>query len=315
MKAMQVRAWGQAPETASVPVPGLLDGHSLVRVMAATVGHLDRTIWRGQFLDPPDLPYVPGIEGSGIVEQSSRFPAGTRVWFRGGGLGTKTDGSWREYCLVPDPVLDVLPEAVSFETGAGFFSPCTSAWVALHDVGHLAPQDHVLVTGAAGAAGSIVCQLALAAGAKVTGIVGAAARAADLAEGVRPIVVARDAPRLPDTVRADLLIDTVGGAMLAAALPAVVPGGRAVLVGYVGGSALSLDLVQFIQRDVPLLPLNMLRREAAGRAAAPLLLGQLARGSLQVRLHGFRFDEAGVALEWLESPGHRGRALLVGWDG
>lgn len=313
MKAVRVHAWGQAPTVERMPKPIPPDGYSLVRVLAASVGHLDRTIWRGLFLDPPDLPYVPGIEGSGIIERSSRFPVGTRVWFRGGGLGTREDGSWREFCSVPDTVLGVLPDRVPFEAGATFFSPCTSAWVALNDVGRLESGEHLLVTGAAGAAGSIICQLALAAGARVTGIVGSEARIADLAAGVRPIVMARDDPQFPGTVRADLLIDTVGGPALAASLPAVAAGGRAVLLGYVGGAEFSLDLVDFIQRDVSLFPLNMLRREAAGRAAAPHLLNQLAEGRLQVRYQKFPFSGTATALEWLESPGHRGRAVL-GWD-
>lgn len=310
MKAMRVHAWGEAPVPGTVPDPVECEGHSIVRIEAASVGHLDRTIRDGAFLDPPALPYVPGVEGSGVVEHSRSFAAGTRVWFRGGGLGTRRDGSWCERCSVPDPILGVLPDDVSFEAGATFFSPCTSAWVALHEVGGLRAGERVLVTGATGAVGGIVCQLARAAGAEVLAVVGSPERLAQLDDGVRPIVVERDDPRAPDDLRADLLIDTVGGATLAALLPAVDAGGRAVLVGYLAGSRLVLDLTRFIQRDVSLLPLNMLRREAAGRAAAPGLLGRIAAGALRVEHRVFDFAQAGEALEWLGSPDHRGRAVL-----
>jgi len=70
------------------------------------------------------------------------------------------------------------------------------------------------------------------------------------------------------SAQADALIDTVGGPTLAAALRGVGPGGRAVLVGYTGGTTIQLDVPELLQRDVALLPLNMLRREAAGRDAA-----------------------------------------------
>jgi NADPH2:quinone reductase len=188
------------------------------------------------------------------------------------------------------------------------------AWVALHEVGGLRAGERVLVTGATGAVGSIACQFAAAAGADVTGVVGKAARVAQLAEGVRPIVVDRGDPRVPQGVQADLLIDTVGGATLAALLPSAVAGGRVVLVGYLGSSRLVLDLTQFIQHDVSLLPLNMLRREAAGRAAAPKLLERIAEDALCIEHRVFDFAQAGEALEWLGSPDHRGRAVLR-WGG
>lgn len=310
MKAVRVHAWGEAPALDEVPEPREVDGCSIVRIEAASVGHLDRTIWRGDFLHPPSLPYVPGIEGSGVVERSRSLRAGTRVWFRGGGLGTRRDGSWCERCVVPDAILGVLPDDVPFDAGATFFSPCTSAWVALHEVGRVRTGERVLVTGATGAVGSVACQLARAAGAEPIAVVGRTARLAQLGDGMRAAVVDRDDPRAPDGLQADLLIDTVGGATLAALLPALVVGGRAVLVGYLGGSRLVLDLTQFIQRDVSLLPLNMLTREAAGRAAAPGLLERIAEGALRVERRAFDFARAGEALEWLATPDHRGRAVL-----
>jgi NADPH2:quinone reductase len=314
MKAMRVHAWGEAPVLEMIPEPLERDAHSIVRIEAASVGHLDRTIWRGEFLHPPPLPWVPGVEGSGVVKRSRSLAAGTRVWFRGGELGTRGDGTWCERHAVPDSILGVLPDEVSFEAGRPSSRRAPLAWVALHEVGGLRAGERVLVTGATGAVGSIACQFAAAAGADVTGVVGKAARVAQLAEGVRPIVVDRGDPRVPQGVQADLLIDTVGGATLAALLPSAVAGGRVVLVGYLGSSRLVLDLTQFIQHDVSLLPLNMLRREAAGRAAAPKLLERIAEDALCIEHRVFDFAQAGEALEWLGSPDHRGRAVLR-WGG
>ena len=48
----------------------------------------------------------------------------------------------------------VLPEAVPMALGSAFFSPCTSAWVALHEVGRVRGGETVLVTGATSAVGS-----------------------------------------------------------------------------------------------------------------------------------------------------------------
>ncbi|SDI64280.1 zinc-binding dehydrogenase [Variovorax sp. OV700] len=115
----------------------------------------------------------------------------------------------------------------------------------------------------------------------------------------------------PPAASADLLIDTVGGSVLSSVLPAVRPGGRAVLIGYTAGPTLQLDIAYFLQRDVALLPLNMFRREAEGRAAVPGLLARLADGRLHLDVHSFALADAAMALEWIAQRGHRGRAVLI----
>ena len=89
------------------------------------------------------------------------------------------------------------------------------------------------------------------------------------------------------------------------------PGGRAVLVGYTAGRSVALDLAELMQRDLRLLPLNMLRREADARAAVPELLARLADGRLELALRTFPLSQAAEALAWIAERGHRGRAVQV----
>lgn len=288
MKAVRMAGFGAAPVLEELPDPQPRAGRTLVRMAAATVGHIDRTVWSGAFLRHPPLPYVPGVEAAGTVVAGGRYAPGQRVWVRGSGLGTTENGTWCELIDAPDEALGLLPDGIDMALGSAFFSPCTSAWVALHEVARLQPGERVLVTGATGAVGSMTVQLARDAGAAVLTQVDEAAR--------QPV---------------DLLIDTVGGPVLEAALPGVAPGGRAVLVGYTAGNTLPLNLAHFLQRDVALLPLNMFRREAAGRAAVPELLARLADGRLKLEVRRFGLAEAATALEWIAQRGHRGRAVLV----
>jgi NADPH2:quinone reductase len=287
---MRIHGWGEPPRLEELTEPAPQPGRSLVRMAATTASHLDRSIAAGAFLRHPPLPYVPGVEASGIVLQSERFEVGTRVWLRGAGLGTAEDGTWRETISAPDAALGLLPEAISMPLGAAFFSPCTAAWVALFEVGALKAGERVLVSGASGAVGGIAVQLARGAGAQV-GIAGE-----DDGDSADPF---------------DLLIDAVGGPPLAGHLARLVPGGRAVLVGYTAGRRVDLDLAELMQRDLRLLPLNMLRREAEARAAAPELLARLADGRLELALRTFPLAQAAEALAWIAERGHRGRAVLV----
>jgi NADPH:quinone reductase len=305
VKALRVHAWGEPPRVEELPDPAPSPGRSIVRMHAATVGHIDRTVWSGAFLRHPPLPYIPGVEAAGVVVHSERFAAGQRVWLRGAGLGTVRNGSWCELIDAPDQALGALPEQVPMALGSAFFSPSTSAWVALHDVGQLREGQRVLVTGATGAVGSLVMQLARDAGAQVRAVYFDGEQRSRLPAHVDAVSADALAPE------ADLLLDTVGGAALPAALRGVAPGGRAVLVGYAGGTETRLDLPELLQRDISLLPLNMFRREASGRAAAPALLERIAQGRLQLEVTEFPFEQAGAALEWIARRGHRGRAVLV----
>jgi len=309
MKAVRVAEWNVPVTVHEVADPLPMDGHTLVRVHAATVGHIDRTIWSGAFLRHPPLPYTPGVEAAGVVVSSSMFEPGDRVWIRGGGLGTITDGTWAEFVVAPDAALGRLPDGVSFELGSAFFSPCTSAWVALHTIGELAAGQRVVITGATGAVGAIAVQLAIEAGAEVIATVSRRERLDAVHRGAHGIVV--NGVDEVDAHEVDLLIDTVGGPVLSTVLPWVQPGRRAVLVGYLAGTTVEIHLPSFMQRDVSIHPLNMIRRDADGRAVAPDLLARLADGRLSLDVAAFPLADAAAAMDWIVQSGHTGRAVLT----
>lgn len=304
MRAMRIHAWGEPPRRDDLAEPVPQPGRTLVRMAATSVSHLDRSIAAGGFMRHPPLPYVPGVEAAGTVLQSERFPVGARVWLRGAGLGTGEDGTWCETISAPDAAIGLLPDAIDMPLGAAFFSPCTAAWVALFGVGALQPGERVLVSGASGAVGGVAVQLARASGARVG--------MGSVIDGVAALDVdAADVPADGSPPAFDLLVDAVGGDVLPILMRRLVPGGRAVLVGYTAGRRVELDLAELMQRDLRLLPLNMLRREAEARAAAPELLARLADGRLQLPLRTFPLAEAGAAMAWIGERGHGGRAVLV----
>ena len=139
----------------------------------------------------------------------------------------------------------------------------------------------------------------------------------DLAARFRGVPLPDELANAADLLRAagltvDLLVDTMGGPGLAGLLRSVAPGGRAVLVGYVSGTRLELDLSRdLIQRDVSLLPVNMLRRQRAAREAAEALLPRLARGELTLPVTRYPLAEAPAALAALARGRVTGRLALT----
>lgn len=323
MRAVRVHNWGAAPVVEEVPKPELAEGDTLVRVRAAAVAHLDRTVASGTFEIKPDLPYTGGVEGAGVVVESDRFEPGTLVMLRGGGLGLTRDGTWAEYVGVRSRHLTPLPDGMSAPLGATYFVPLTTAATALEAVGRLGawPLDGVdtngdevvVVTGAAGAVGSMVAQLALRSGARVIGLVGSEAAAGRVVEGVEPVLaVDVDAAALLAKERpASLLVDTLGGCALADRMRWVRPGGRAVAIGYVLGETLSIDLPNWLLQDVALLPVNMIRRTEEARTLADRLAPLLVTGELTLGVQQFDLGDAADAMAMLASGGLAGRAVLV----
>jgi NADPH:quinone reductase-like Zn-dependent oxidoreductase len=323
MKAVRVHDWGVAPVVEDVPVPVPAEGTTLVRVEAAAVGHLDRTVAGGNFGMKPALPYVGGVEGCGRVVASDELPEGTRVMLRGGGLGLVKDGTWAELVSARTANLLVLPEGMSPAVGATYFVPLTTAATALGTVGRLggwgapdvasAADEVVVVAGAAGAVGAMVAQLALREGARVLGLVLDQEQADRLPSGVEPLLAGDDEQLavLAKERPASLLVDTLGGQQLTDRLGWVRAGGRAVSIGYVAGEAATLDLPNWLLLDVPLLPVNMIRRDAEARAFAAELAPLLVSGELVVDVEEFAFADAARALELLGAGRLRGRAVLV----
>ena len=313
MLAARVHAWGSTPVVEEVPDPKPSPGESLIQLEAAAVGHLDLTIAGGHFPVSPPLPYVGGVEGCGIVVESESLAAGSRVLIRGAGMGIERDGCWAELASVPDSALSPAPSGMTPELASSYFVPATTAHVALHEVGRLLEGETVIVLGAAGAVGSIACQLAIYAGAEVIGVVSRAARRSAVPAGVE--CVSLDDPdaimRLSAERRATLMVDTIGGDGIAGRLWWVAPGGRIALVGYTLGATAPMDLPAWLMSDVAILPVNTISRAAAASRCDPDLRLMLEDGRLTLPLETYELTAIGDAVDRLRSGMVHGRAVVT----
>jgi NADPH:quinone reductase len=313
MRAARVHAWASDPAVVDVPDPGAAEGETLVRMAAASVAHIDLTVAGGDFFMRPELPYVPGTEGAGTVVRSGRFAQGAIVRIRGAGVGLTRDGTCAQLAAVPDDALHELPPGTDLELAAAFFSPCVTAYAALHDVGGLRAGERVAITGASGAVGSVSLQLAAQAGAgAIVAVTRDPARLRALPEGAAVVTEGAAAVSAAAPEGVDLLVDTVGGTLLPAlATRCVRPGGRAVLVGYAGGEATTLALPALLAADVRLLPMNLIRRGAGLEHVADELLCALARGELALPRTVFALERIAEALEHVRAGTAVGRVVLT----
>jgi NADPH2:quinone reductase len=170
MKAILVREFGgpDVMELADVKTPVTGPGEALVRVNAAGVNPVDTYIRSGIHSVRPKLPYTPGKDGAGVVEAVgegvSRIKPGDRVY-----IADSLTGTYAEYCLCREGQVGKLPESISFEEGAGIFTPYATSYRALFHKAKAREGETVLVHGASGGVGIAAVQWAKNAGLRVIG--------------------------------------------------------------------------------------------------------------------------------------------------
>jgi NADPH:quinone reductase len=154
-------------EDVQVGDPG--PGEARVRHKAIGLNYLDTYQRSGLYKIP--LPSGMGNEGSGIVEAVgpgvTHVKAGDRVAYTGGPIG-----AYAEVRNMPAERLVVLPEGISFETGAAMMLKGCTAEYLLRQTYKVRAGDTILFHAAAGGVGLIACQIAKAIGATVIGTVG-----------------------------------------------------------------------------------------------------------------------------------------------
>ena len=164
-----------------LPQPAPQSGEVLVRVGAASLNPIDTYIRAGLVNMPLPKPFVPGCDLAGTVAavgpNVQRLRVGERVWGSNQGLLGR-QGTFSEYAAVAEEWLYPTPANVSDEQAAAVALVGITAHLGLFRCCRLQAGETVFVNGGTGGVGSMVVQMAKAAGAKVVTTVGSAEKAA-----------------------------------------------------------------------------------------------------------------------------------------
>lgn len=241
MHAAVLHDVGEAPTYDEIADPVVAEGTSLVRVTAAPIVPLDLLCASGtSYFGRPPLPYVPGVQGVGVVERSDTLTPGCRVWFATSAGMAPGDGSLADHCVVPAADLVPIDAPVPDPLVAALGLSAVAAWMVLTWRARLQPGERVLVLGAGGAVGQAAIGAARALGA---GHVTAVCRSVESQErarvsgahavvGLEGGVDALTAALREATGGAvDVVVDPVFGIAATAASRVLAPGGRLVNLG------------------------------------------------------------------------------------
>ena len=236
------------------PVPSAEE--VLVNVSAAGVGFVDGLMVQGLYQVKPPLPYFPGSEFAGVVEQIGSdvkdMAVGDRV------MGIVNNGAFADQLTIASHKLVKISDNLSAEVAAGFFINYATALYGLRDCGKLQAGENILILGAAGGVGSSAICVAKAMGATVIAAASSSEkRQATLSFGADHCVDYTD-PNWRQELKAltgeqglNVVYDPVGGDKAEPAFRSLAPGGRFLVVGFAAG-------------EIPKIPLNLtlLKRSA-----------------------------------------------------
>jgi NADPH2:quinone reductase len=235
---------GVGLEERPVPEPG--PGEVRVAVKAASLNFPDLLMTEGKYQFRPDLPFVLGMEFSGIVDALGE---GVTSWVPGDAVtgGAKT-GAFAAYALAPAAGLRRKPDTLSHAQTAAFGAAYLTAYVALVRRASLQPGETLLVHGASGGVGLAAVEMGKLLGAKViatsasdTKLDTVMARGADhalnVSRGFREQVKALTGGR-----GADVIYDPVGGDVFDESVRCIAFDGRLLVIGFTSGRIPSVDV-------------------------------------------------------------------------
>ena len=303
MKAIVLRETG-GPERlklVEMPEPEPRDGQVVLHVRAAGVNFADVLIRRGRYPQAPELPTVPGSEVAGEAN-------GRRV------MALPQGGGYAEALTVDERLVVPLPDGASFEEGAGFLLTFLTAWIPLTRQVRVGPGSVVLVHAGSGGVGSAAIQLAKHLGAHVFATASTAEKRRVALEQAADQAVGYD--EFVEKVRADVVLDPVGGDVFKESLRVLKPLGTVVALGYAGGWWAPMDPARIVGRNLGVQGFylgRLMRHEPElVREAVRELVALWSSGAVKPLIGAtFPLEQAGEAHELMESRSHFGKVVLV----
>jgi NADPH2:quinone reductase len=304
-------------EAVEVGEPGF--GQVRIRQEAAGLNFID--VYHRTGLYPQPLPFIPGVEGAGVVEALgegvSELKIGDRVAYAG------PIGGYAEVRLIDADKLVKVPEAITSEQAAGMMLQGMTVQMLLRSVFPVAKGDTILIHAAAGGVGLIMCQWAKALGVTVIGTVGteekaelAAAHGCD-----HPIVYSKqdfvaEVARLTDGEKLPVVYDSVGRDTFLRSLDCLRPRGLMVSFGQASGAIEPFNVTTLAQKGSlyltrPTLFTYTATREQLSQSAKELF-AIVSAGKVRIEVNQrFALKDAAEAHRALESRQTSGSTILT----
>lgn len=322
MRAMLCRRLGPPGvlEPGTVPLPQAATGQVRIQVEACGINFPDLLLVAGKYQERPALPFIPGGEVAGVIDQ---LGAGVTGLALGQPVMAATFlGGLAEYAVARARDVDPRPASLSPEAAAAFPGAYGTAYHALVQRGRLQPGETLLVLGAAGGTGTAAVQIGKALGARVLAAAGSERKLDFLrAQGADAVIDYRDGA-LRDAVKgltggrgADVIFDPVGGEAFDQASRCLAWNGRLLVIGFASGTIPRFPVNLALLKGYAVVGVyyGRFRDEQPAEAAANMraLRALLDAGRLAPPIHQvFPLEQAALALACLQERNVEGKVVV-----
>ncbi len=298
-----------------------LSGEVLIRVRTAALNYPDYLMLKGQYQVQPPLPYTPGFELAGTVDELGPGVTGVELGSRV--MAQCNIGALAEFAVAPVNSVFPIPDGFSDDQAAAFPLVYQTSYFGLAYRGQLQRGEHVLVHSAAGGVGHAAVQIARAMGAgKIIGTAGSDQKldvirqcGADVAVNYRTEDFVEIVKRETGGHGADCVYDPVGGEVCERSTKCIAFEGRLVIIGFTSGAFPALRANHILIKNYSVVGLHwgyyrQMKREAIERGWRELL-ALIPTGRLRPVIGArYAMHEAAAALEHLASRSAVGKIVL-----
>lgn len=269
------------PDWPEPPPPG--PGEVQVAMSHVGLNFPDWLMLQGGYQFRPELPFIPGTEGSGTVIAAG--PGAEALLGQAVMVGARS-GLMAERITLPARGVRPVPAGLTMAQAAAFTVGALTAWVGLAERGRLRAGEHVLISGAGGGMGLAAVQLAVHLGAEVVALASSPARLelARAAGAQELLLVDRETPEvaLRDI---DLVFDPVAGNLVLPLLKSLRRGGRYCIIGFVGGRGPVVALNRLLLKEIELVGVRAGEQGRQDPASGVRHIAEIDARAAQLRPH------------------------------
>ncbi|PYS92558.1 MAG: alcohol dehydrogenase [Acidobacteria bacterium] len=316
MKAIRIHELGGADvlRLEEVAKPEVAAGTVLIKTEVAGINYADTMLRKGTYLTRPSLPFTPGFEVAGRIEEVGAGIEGLRVGQRV--MAKMQGGGYAEYAVVQAGQVTPMPDGLEFGTATALLAQGLTALGLLKG---LQAGQSILVHAAAGGVGSLLVQLAKLKGARVIGTASTAAKLEIVKELGADAAINYTEADWPEQVRAatpngagvDLLIEMVGGEVGAQNVKCLAPGATMIIYGAASGRDFPLSALSLLGKHLTVRGYTLYSETEATLAEFTReLMAHVKEHRLQVLVQEFPLAQAADAHRAIEGRQTTGKVVL-----
>ncbi|ASF38334.1 quinone oxidoreductase [Halobacillus halophilus] len=321
MKAIQFKEYGgpEVLESVQVEDPALGEGEVKIKVTAIGVNYADTARREGAYVVPTPLPFIPGAEVAGVVEQTGKgadqFKKGDRV------VTLIGSGGYAEYVVTKESNLIPVPEELDDENAVAIPLQGLTAYHLLTTMGRLEKGETVLIHAAAGGVGSLAVQLAKHYGAEVIATASSEEKLNLAKELGADHTVNYTNPNWRDEVMeatdgrgVDIALEMAGGDIFHETVKCMRSFGRLVVYGVASGNPPQMYPSGLMNRNLSVIGFflpQIMKKPVLFEKSLKELLKLVNTGELKLTVGGvYNLDEAAHVHEILQARKTKGKLVL-----